>query len=234
MTENSSQAHLLVIDDDELMRAVAVKKLRNAGFKVTDVASGDDALAIFARGSFDLVLLDVMMVGMDGFEVCTRIRATNDGARVPILILTGLKDTKSIDVAYLKGATDFITKPINWTLLSHRVRYALRLSDSAKAMRRSRESLARAQRIAGMGNWTMSADGLVECSPELLLLFDEPADASYCSTATEFLEHVTTPHRDRVAHARAQLLRDGTPYRLEFEIGSSDGKLRTVFEQAAA
>src|SRR5580700_9709271 len=185
MNEESGQAHLLVIDDDELLRTVAVKTLRNAGFKVTEAASGAEALALFATGSFDLVLLDIMMPEMDGFEVCTRIRATNDGARVPILILTGLKDTESIERAYCQGATDFITKPINWALLSHRVRYALRSSDYAKAMRRSRESLARAQRLARMGNWIMSADGTVKCSPELLLLFDRPANAPYRITVTE-------------------------------------------------
>jgi diguanylate cyclase (GGDEF)-like protein/PAS domain S-box-containing protein len=182
---------------------------------------------------YDLILLDVMMSGLDGYEVCQRIRAMAHGARVPILMLTGLNDTASIELAYAQGATDFITKPINWTLLSHKVRYALRASTAAEALRRGRESLARAQSLAGMANWTVFADGRVETSAELLRLFGIPAERDGSTSANTFLELVMAADCERVGSARARLAHDGTPYQLEYRIRRDDGAVRTLFEQAA-
>jgi len=234
MNELSTAAHLLVVDDDLMLRSMAAKTLQHAGFEVRDAASGEAALALFEERPSDLVLLDLMMPGLDGYEVCQRIRATPDGERVPILMLTGRNDTESIELAYRHGATDFITKPINWTLLSHRVRYALRAARAAEAMRRSRESLASAQRLAGMGNWALFADGRMECSAELARLFGAPADAVACASPEAFLQRVLVADRQRVQEARAQLAAHGTPYEIEFQIERFDGPVRTVFEQAAS
>jgi diguanylate cyclase (GGDEF)-like protein len=226
-------ARLLVIDDDRLLRGMATKTLRHAGFDVDDAASGEIGLAQFAQGAYDLVLLDVILPGLDGYEVCGHIRAMAQGAEVPVLMLTGLNDTESIELAYRHGATDFITKPINWTLLSHRVRYALRASLAAEAMRRSRESLARAQRLAGMGNWTVHDDGRMDCSAELARLLGIGADCAPCHTAEGFLSHVAPGDRARVSGARERLRRDGLPYQLEFMLERRDGATRTVLEQAS-
>ena len=133
--EACSPAELLIVDDDLLSRQIATTVLQKAGFKASEAASGAAALALFAEHNYNLVLLDLMMPGMDGYEVCQQIRAMPHGARVPILICTGRTDTQSIERAYQHGATDFITKPINWTLLSHRVRSALRASAAAESMR---------------------------------------------------------------------------------------------------
>ena len=233
MNDDPAQARLLLVDDDLLMRSVAAKTLRHAGFNVHDADSGEDALAQFERQSFDLVLLDVMMPGIDGYEVCQRVRAMARGARVPILMLTGLNDTESIELAYRHGATDFITKPINWTLLSHRVRYALRTSIAAEEMRRSRENLARAQSLAEMGNWQVFPDGRMECSAQLARILGAPVDAATPGTSPqEFLARVVVADRERVAGARAQLAQEGTPYQIEFQIERFDATVRTVFEQA--
>jgi len=233
VNEEHARTHLLIVDDDALLRHMAATTLRHAGFDVSDAASGEEALAKFETGVYDLVLLDVMMPGLDGYQVCQRIRATAPGARIPILMLTGLNDTESIERAYHDGATDFITKPINWTLLSHRVRYAIRASLAAEAMRRNRESLARAQRLAGMGNWELFADGQMECSAELVRLFGAPHEAGQSSTSESWLARVVPADRQRVREARAQLAHDGAPYQLQFQIERFDGAVRTVFEQAA-
>ena len=232
MNDDHAQARLLLVDDDLLLRTMAAETLRHAGFEVSDAASGEDALAQFEQHSHDLILLDVMMPGIDGYEVCQRVRAMAHGARVPILMLTGLNDTESIERAYREGATDFITKPINWTLLSHRVRYALRASIAVEEMRHSRESLARAQDLAQMGNWQMFPDGRMDCSAQLARLFGTTLDAPQCTSAQEFLARVVAVDRERVAGARALLAHEGTPYQLEFQIERFDGKVRTVFEHA--
>lgn len=136
-------ARLLVVDDDAVMRDMAAQTLRHAGFAVLEAACGEDALALLEHESVDLLLLDVMLPGIDGHELCRRLRALPHGERLPIMMLTGLDDTASIDEAYRSGATDFIAKPINWTLLAHRVRYGLRASAAAEGVLRSRERLDR-------------------------------------------------------------------------------------------
>jgi diguanylate cyclase (GGDEF)-like protein len=223
----------LIVDDDALLRSMAAGTLVHAGFDVSQAASGEEALACVAARRFDLMLLDVVMPGLDGYEICRRIRAMPASARIPILMLTGLNDTASIELAYREGATDFITKPINWTLLSHKVRYALRASAAADAMRHGRESLARAQSLAAMGNWTVLADGRMEASAQLLRLLGMPAVDDDVGYADTFLEIVHADDRDSVRRARAQLQKYGTPYQLTFRIRGTDGGLRTLFEQAA-
>ncbi|MEK8051761.1 EAL domain-containing protein [Ideonella sp. DXS22W] len=224
---------LLLVDDDPMLRHMAARTLRHAGFTVVDTADGTAALAAFAAQAFDLVLLDVMMPGLDGFETCQRLRALPRGARVPVIMLTGLDDTASIEQAYGHGATDFITKPINWTLLSHRVRYALRAAESAGTLSLGRERLARAQRLAGMGSWAFTADGRLECSPELARLYgaDTPDQTHWFSTPEALLTRVLPTERDAVAQARRRLLDEGRSYQIEYRIERLDGQLRTLHEQ---
>jgi diguanylate cyclase (GGDEF)-like protein len=155
------------------------------------------------------------------------------GAQVPILMLTGLNDTASIDLAFSHGATDFITKPINWALLSHRVRYSLRASTASKEIRRSSETLARAQSLAGMGNWTMFPDGRMECSAELRRLFVAGSDTATFDFKADFLKCVLPADRGRVSGARTKLMTEAAPYQIEFQIERFDGAVRTIVEQAA-
>ena len=227
-----SHARLLLVDDDALLRGMAAKTLQHAGFEVATAADGEDALAQFTREAFDLVLLDLVMPGMDGFEVCRRIRASANGSQVPVLILTGLNDTESIEFAYGHGATDFITKPINWTLLSHRVRYALRIGMAAEVIRRSRESLARAQSLANIGNWAVFQDGRLECSAEQFRIYGERGDLDIQAFARSAAQRVVEADRERVQQARERMARDGTPYQLQFGVRRTDGDVRTFFEQA--
>ena len=234
MSAPVTAAHLLLVDDDALLRGMAARTLQHAGFDVSVAAGGEEALARFAQEPFDLVLLDLLMPGLDGFEVCRRIRDSTLGAKVPILILTGLNDTESIERAYGQGATDFITKPINWTLLSHRVRYALRIGLAAEAMRRSRESLARAQNLARLGSWAVLAGEGFECSAEQLRIFGahERDFVDMQDFARSSAQQIVAEDRERVADARRHIASDGIPYQLEFRIERMDGAIRTVFEQA--
>src|SRR5690606_8334315 len=228
-----SPAHLLIVDDNSLSLRIAANTLQHAGFHVSEAANGAAALTLFGEHRYDLVLLDLMMPGMDGYEVCQRIRATPHGAGIPILMFTGLNDTESIELAYRHGATDFITKPINWTLLSHRVRYALRASAAAEATRRTAERLVRAQRVAGMGNWSMTPDGGIECSAELLRILDMQADEDLARQAATFMTRVVPADRERVMEAATQLARHGKPLQLEFNITRLDGTVRTLYAQGA-
>src|ERR1700728_1883230 len=116
---------ILIVDDDlttiTLMRAA----LQKAGFAVSTAVDGADGLRQFRDKPSDMVMLDVDMPGLSGYDVCAALRL-EAGALLPIVMVTGFDDFRSDDAAYVAGATDFIAKPINWTLLGHRVRYLLR------------------------------------------------------------------------------------------------------------
>lgn len=129
-TTPSRQALVLVVDDDLAERLLIREVLEQGGFTVEEAGDGVQAVAAFSRIRPDIVLLDVMMPEMDGFAACAALRQLPQGEHTPVLMVTGLDDVESINRAYEVGATDFITKPINWTILSHRVRYMLRASQA--------------------------------------------------------------------------------------------------------
>jgi two-component system sensor histidine kinase/response regulator len=148
-------ATILVVDDNLQNREVAEGHLVGAGYQAVQAESGTDALALLQRAEPwpDLILLDVLMPGLDGFETCRRIRALPGGSRVPILFLTALGDLGTHKAALDSGADDFLTKPINRTELLIRVRSLLRikaLSDeqtrNLEVISRQRDALIEAQR----------------------------------------------------------------------------------------
>ncbi|OPY89298.1 MAG: Phytochrome-like protein cph2 [Syntrophus sp. PtaU1.Bin208] len=134
---------ILVVDDDAVMRMLAHAALEKEGYRVEEAENGAVALSLLAPLKPDLILLDVMMPEMDGFSACEQIRRSPGQEWIPICMMTGLDDTGSIHRAYQVGATDFITKPINWLLLGYRVRYMLRASKAFDDVYRA-ESKSRA------------------------------------------------------------------------------------------
>jgi len=143
----------LIVDDDLTMRLLIRQALERAGFVCHEAEQGAAALERFPQLQPDIVLLDVVMPHMDGYAACAALRGMPAGAFVPVLMLTGLDDVESIDRAYEVGATDFISKPINWGILGHRARYILRASQAFRELAKNRAGLESAQRIARLGSW---------------------------------------------------------------------------------
>jgi PAS domain S-box-containing protein len=117
---------VLLVDDEKALRFHSRMVLEAFGLDVTEAESGEQAIAHLDQDHFDLVLLDVRMPGIDGFETCREMRRLMDRDLLPIVIVTGLEDLGSIEQAYQVGATDFTTKPINWPVLKNRIRYLMR------------------------------------------------------------------------------------------------------------
>ncbi len=126
LAELGEAATILVVDDDPGARLLLGTALEMAGFRVTAVADGHAALAAFRAHPSDCVILDVVMPGMSGFEVCIALRALANCRHVPILIQTSLDDMESVKRAYTAGATDFSSKGINPMLLAQRVKFLVR------------------------------------------------------------------------------------------------------------
>jgi DNA-binding response OmpR family regulator len=130
-TKNDSARHLvLVADDDAASRLIACEVLQQSGFDVVEASDGKEALQCYENSAPDIILLDVEMPHLDGFSVCKMIRDKETSRKTPICIVTGLDDEESVDRAYNLGATDFISKPIAWPVLGHRVRYILRANEA--------------------------------------------------------------------------------------------------------
>lgn len=119
---------VLIVDDSATMRLLTSDALIKSGFEVIQAEDGERALALLKTRSPDVILLDVEMPGLNGFEVCREIRKLPDYQYTPIMMVTGLEDYESINQAFMAGATDFTTKPINTDLLGYRVRYMVRTS----------------------------------------------------------------------------------------------------------
>jgi signal transduction histidine kinase len=136
---------VLVVDDNLQNRDVAEGHLVAAGYRAVLADGGAAALVAFQAQRPDLVLLDVLMPGMDGFETCRRLRALPGGDDTPIVFLTALGDLATHKLALDSGADDFLTKPINRTELLIRLRSLLRIRRLAEEQRRSTDVI-RAQR----------------------------------------------------------------------------------------
>jgi len=220
---------LLVVDDDDVNRILACEALKEAGFDVAEAADGESALARYEICGPDLILLDVMMPGMDGFETCRELRLR--GAREPIIMLTGLEDTESIERAYERGATDFITKPINWVLLRHRVTYALRSARVLDELVASESNLRAAQQIARIGSWTWHpASGRCERSETYCALFGESIE-TFGEGMEALYERVYPSDRTKVREA-IERVGQGQRYTLEYRIVRPDGIVSTAQEVA--
>ncbi len=121
ITVNGRAAKVMVVDDDSTLRSLIRVRLKRSGFEVIEAGDGRAAVNCFLRVAPDIVLMDANMPGMDGFEATQELKSIPEGKYTPILMVSGLEDDESVDKAFGAGATEYITKPICWPLLIHRL-----------------------------------------------------------------------------------------------------------------
>ena len=223
---------ILIVDDDAGARLLLSETLKQANFRVSEAENGVHALELFSTNRPDLVMLDVEMPDMDGFTVCAKLRAEYGAHNVPIVMVTGLDDTQSIHRAYEVGATDFLTKPINWAILPHRVRYIVRMGKVVEELRKSESRLANAQRIAKLGNWEWHIDAnTLRCSEETYRIFGlRPPEVG--SSYTALFNSIHPADRDAVEKALNRALFQQKPYNIDHRIVFPNGSERFVNQQA--
>jgi putative two-component system response regulator len=125
---------ILIVDDESSSRSALEVLLRREGYDVHDVSDGADALAECTAFRPDLILLDVLMPGMSGFEVCKRIKATRETRLTPVVLITGLTATEDRIKGIESGADDFLSKPIDFNELLARTRSLLKLKQYTDEM----------------------------------------------------------------------------------------------------
>ena len=139
MKNGSAPARILVVDDQESNVRALTSMLSQHGFEVVATIDGEEALRKIAAGGADLILLDVLMPGLDGFEVCRRIRARPEFSEIPIVFLSAADDKALIVQALETGGVDYITKPFNQAELICRVRTHLALKQARDRQRQLAE-----------------------------------------------------------------------------------------------
>jgi PAS domain S-box-containing protein len=176
-TDRPDRPKVLVVDDDVSTRLMVRQVLGPAGFEIEEADGGRRGLELIESFRPDIVLLDILMPEMDGFATLRSLRGQDHGSGCHVVMVTGLQDPGAVETALELGATDFVTKPINWGLLRHRLNYVLRSSVERQAHRMDRpahawETQESALRLAGVGTWQWDpkTDRLTVCDRFLRVL----------------------------------------------------------------
>jgi adenylate cyclase len=136
-----SASRILVVDDQRANVEIMAELLRTRGYAVESASSGEEALERVRAAPPDLVITDIIMTGMSGFDLCRRIRAERASAMTPVVLVTSLDPLQERITGIEAGADDFISKPVNWPELFARVRALLRTKGLQDEVRRQAEQL---------------------------------------------------------------------------------------------
>jgi CheY-like chemotaxis protein len=205
--------------------------LRERGFAVTEATSGERALRLLGDWLPDVVVLDAVMPGLDGFATCQELRNMPGHESIPVLMLTGLDDDASITRAYEAGATDFFVKSTQWSLLAGRLRYLLRSARTRIELERSKAKLARAQDLARMGSfdWHRGASDL-GMSVEGLRVFGMGANDRV--GLRQILRMMPADERASFQYLLHEVWRHGSVLCLDVKIHLHDGRQRILHLEA--
>lgn len=172
----SGMPSILVVDDDEVLRLLLKQFLELEGYDVVEAVNGSEALMAVADESFDLVIMDIAMPGIDGLSVCERIKSSMEDPP-PVLMITALEDDESIDRAFSAGAVDLIRKPIQWPVLRNRIKYII----NAYHARREIEELTRSYEMI----LAAAANGICGIDEKGRVSFANPAALSMLGFSLE-------------------------------------------------
>jgi diguanylate cyclase (GGDEF)-like protein/PAS domain S-box-containing protein len=193
---------ILVVDDQEENLAEMRELLEDLGRTVRCVDSGAKAMECMSTGNIGLVLMDVQMPGMDGFEVARRMRADSNTRFTPIIFISGMRQTDAVlNQGYCAGAVDFMTKPVHPTMLLHKARVLLELDHYRRGLLRTSEQLER-ERAFNASILDNTAEGIVVVGSDGRISFANPAITRMlgCSgdelRGSELIAWIDTPHED--------------------------------------
>ena len=143
---------ILYADDDPILREFALVNLSTEHAVLDTAADGAEALAKIEAQAPDIMLMDLEMPVMDGWETLRRLRANPKTRDLPVIVVTGREDVEAVDRAFSAGATSFVVKPLNWRLLSHQLRYVHRGAVAEREMAEARlAATAQLARLAAEG-----------------------------------------------------------------------------------
>ena len=231
MTHATAHDVILIVDDDPVIRMLMRRALNSSMTNIIEASSGEEAIALFSVHLPDLILLDVSMDKMDGFECCSVIRAMPEGENVAIIMVTALDQPDDIKKAFDVGATDFMTKPVKWPLLNHRIQYVLKANKTIKELTKSKNKLARAQSIAHLGSWEWDfKNKTLDCSDEVYRMIGmQPQDREL--TFANLIEIVHPDDRELLSQTVKNALLTREPYDIEYRVLHGNGDIITLHDR---
>ena len=177
---------ILTVEDDERIRTSVKLALEDEGWEVAEATNGEEAIAYFARQPTDVVLIDIMLPGLDGFDVCRAVRRLSD---VPIIMVTARADTHDVVAGLEAGADDYLTKPFVPKELSARIRALLRRARSADTGV-TRMRFADLEIVPQEGTVTRNGEPIHLTKTEFRLLVELAANAGRVFSREALLEKV--------------------------------------------
>ena len=214
---------ILVVDDDDSTRFLLKIVLEQEGYVISQADDGLEAVEVFRRRMPDLVLLDLMMPGQDGFTTCQQLQSLPNGDLTPVIVITALNDYKSLHRAFEAGAVDYITKPIDMTALKIRVRRTLRIRAAEMATRRAEAKYRGIFENSSEGLFQTTQDGrILSVNPALarILGYDSPEEITSHITNVATQLYLRPDDRKRLV---AALETHGEIYAYETELYRRDG-----------
>ena len=215
----------IIADDEELGRLLLAESAIAAGLTPLVFDDGPAALDAALSQEVAIILLDVDMPGMDGYSVCRTLRAAQRLETVPIIMVTGHEDAAAIGHAFEAGATDFISKPVNWALLPRRLEYILR---NAAATRALAERVSQVNTLVGAipdTLWVVAPDGMIRWDPKAV-----PVERlAEVTAAVGGSDAVLAPpgHLPDVLESIRQTAHDGMQRKVEYREHNSTGLQRS-------
>jgi len=225
--ESKIKKRILVIDDDENIRQLLTHMLTKQGYTIIEASDGLEGLEKLKSELPDMVMVDVNMPVMDGYEFCEVVSGLSFEKYIPVMVMTAQDDQESVNKAYDKGATDFITKPINLAKLNHRLRFSLRASETAEKLASRERQLLSAQKIAKMGEWIYdTGKNEFQFSEEVANIFgiDKELKISY----ENLMRFVDDNDAERVRETIADKIAGDGDYSVEYTIKTDDGKSKRI------
>ncbi|MCQ8117329.1 two-component system response regulator [Methylomonas rosea] len=214
---------ILAIDDDDMVRLMLQEILQREEFDVICAANGKQGLALAASERPNLVLLDVMLPDLNGFDCLQAIKNMPGNSLLPVVMLTGMDDLESVNRAFQLGATDFIPKPLNWPTLPHRLRYLLRSVATLEELARSEAELRQAQKIAQLGSWYWSvADDHMQWSEEVFNILGTTR-SSFEHKCRDLYKSVHPSEVGKLQQAMDLCVKNQRSFRLELPVTHHDG-----------
>jgi diguanylate cyclase (GGDEF)-like protein/PAS domain S-box-containing protein len=231
-TNQSKIPRILVVDDELVGRIYIEKALTGEGYEVLTAENGQQAVNMTRKFNPDLVVMDVMMPVMDGYQACSAIRQQENQLHVPILMLTGLDDIESVEKSFDAGATDFVVKPVNLPIFKQRIRYGLKTRETDLKLYHQQLRQIHAHKVAKLGYWDWDiVSHEIYWSDEVYELLaigkEEFPTKQQALQARVFPEDLK-----KFKYTLKQTMKYGTSYSLEYSVNRPDGKFQRVYEHA--
>lgn len=206
MQQSRSSAIVLVVDDNPASLDLLSDELVSEGLEVTVASNGDEVFSVIGHTEPDLILLDVLMPGVDGFETCRSLKADPATRDIPVIFMTALAETRSKHQGFQAGAVDYVTKPFDRVELLARVRTHTALRRATRAMKEQNERLSEQvrDRIAAEQALAEAVEKLREANAQLSQELSQRALAEVASAALQ--EQIIAVQRERLLELSAPLI----------------------------